>query len=111
MLGSMDRYRPKIGDDLAAELSAEQRQEVEDWIKGQAKEAEASINRVAITLLPENLGRAASAISPETSLELVNDIYVAMAGLAKSLRKAGFKRPQKPSKGSSKANPQEPTLL
>jgi len=95
LIGTLDRYHPRITSDLAERLTAEQRAEVEAWIQQRTEdETRRRLEREA-AYLDRSIREAVEAIDREAhdpSPEWAATVYSAIDELTRALRRRGLTR-------------------
>ena len=101
LLGSMDAYTYEMGDGLADILTAEEKSEVQAYIENKRKSEQDAHQSYVAQTLAERMNDVAESIDTETfkgSDGWAAETWAAIERLKKSLRKAGYAKPQKPPK-------------
>ena len=128
MLGSIDRYSPRLTDDLKKKLTAEQVEEVQAYIKQEAQRSQIATASVRLHVADSTLAGLADYITlihSDTDDKVEADrrakeraelasraerIWAGIDQLQKALRKAGQGRPKKAPK-QVQADPRQRTLV
>lgn len=101
MLGSLDDSTLQLSEGLVDSMTEDEKSELQSYIEKERQDRKISIEKSAINICGSALERAADAIAKYNDAIDQNDaeqIYLAMDKMKKALRKAGFKRPEKPKK-------------
>ncbi len=98
MLGSFDRYDYSLSVGLLEKLTAEQKTELQSEIERRRQSHDKSIRQASILYSDSRIKEYADIVSSgeyDIRPELADQIWKAMDLLARSLKKAGFKKPLK----------------
>lgn len=101
LLGSMDAYTYEMSAALANTLTAEEKSEVQAYIENKRKSEQESHQRYVAQTLAERMNDVAESIDTEMfkgSDDWAVGVWAALERLKKSLRKAGYAKPQLPPK-------------
>lgn len=120
-VASQDKYLSTVTDDVRQRLAPHEVDEFQNWLSKREENNNVGSAKSALSGAGWSIRRIANALSvdgakEEMTTERAASVYAAMDELAKALKKAGFKKPLKPtktakSKSLDEADPRQVSLL
>ena len=101
MIGSIDKYNFSMTDTLKNNMTEEETLELQNYIEKLEHERKKESDSLTIIYAHSTINRIAALIQNADDLKLANEIWNSIDNLSKSLKKAGFSKPQKPKKAIS----------
>ena len=102
MIGSIDKYNFSMTDILKNNMTEEEELELQRYIEKLERERQKEADSLTIIYAHNTINRIAALIQKADDFELskaaTDEIWKSIDNLSKSLKKAGFSKPQKPKK-------------